>query len=803
MDSYQRFARAPEFRPRSVGNISQLAQQRAQQQQGDLQRFAGQLEQRSQDRIEDTRFVGQDLEALSNFSKTALNLLETNIKQTIKDKEIGAQFDSIYSPTIDVAEVEAIAEGEAQNSVAGAAANMADEQGEEVAAERIQVDLNRIGRGLENEKALLYNARDRYAAEIMQLVNSDQLQELYRVDPQKAIEVATKLFIEKYQLQNTTKANFVEILAPTIRSTNTYVAQNKISEQIKELKSERLAEADRDAARLFSAPDVQQSWNELTEKYVRNNNGINSYSAANARAAEYVLNAAGATGDTSLVEKVGGIFTKPGQKGTEIANTYNKLYMDALDLAQKTSKSNKLKKRAETITELAETLPGLPFEERAERINKAIQSLGNDFEGKQKIQDLYADLQANASNYYNFIQLQKEQVAGKLYTDQELLNRQNAGDLTERQVRSLRTQRDNISKPGREQAKNAARYISSTFKTNFSFNIGAQVDPSGVISAIQRYPVRPVTTKRANDIAKAFNDDLKYDLSQYALTLDYANLPPQEIRDKIQQRADEFYQKQTSQGGKYYLGGLFEQTGPSYITDDNKETFTQIKRAADYFGTVSGERDLSSNITNWSGDWNPSSGWKDLQGKYKKGDIVFDAFETESYLTKVSTGGVPADIAEFAQRNGTTAREFLDQHARYYGKPPVTRITGDNYRKLIPDLGEQKSGFPNQSKYEPVAAALIPIFITEGFTPQGAAMAAAYVRFSAYKQFEKDPKSDLIRNQTSVDFFTTKIPVDLLQLLTNPKITMKEIAYNLSTYGEFGYQDYVSLAKRLQRIVDY
>ena len=63
MDSYQRFARAPEFRPRSVGSSSDLARQRAQQQEADLRRFAGQLEQRSQNLIEDTRFVGQDLEA--------------------------------------------------------------------------------------------------------------------------------------------------------------------------------------------------------------------------------------------------------------------------------------------------------------------------------------------------------------------------------------------------------------------------------------------------------------------------------------------------------------------------------------------------------------------------------------------------------------------------------------------------------------------------------------------------------------------------------------------------------------------
>jgi hypothetical protein len=801
MDSYQRFALSPEFRPRSVSNVSQLLRQRASESQGDLSTFSGQIEQRNQNLIQDSQLAGRDLEALAQFSKTALDYVEKQFKRTIKDKEIGAQFASIYDPNIDVTEYQTILEGENQQRVAGAASNIADEQGDEVAAEQIQIDLNQIGRGLANEKALLYDARDRYAAEVLQIVNSEGLQNLYRTNPSAAIDVATKLFIEKYGLQNTTKANFVEILAPTIRSTNTYIAQNKVTEQIKELKAERLSDVDRKAFSLMSSSNPQQTWRELTERYVYENNGVNSFSAANARLAKLSLSAAASTGNVGFVEKVGGIFTKPGQAGTELMFTFPAEYSKALSDVTRQADVNRRNNRAAVITQLSNDLDGAPFEQRAGIIQKAIDSLKGDLPGQRQIRSMFQDIQADSTNAQRTAELQTQQAQGKLLDDRSINALVSSGEITPTQGNKLRTQRNGITQPGKKAVTASIRTVTSDFKNKLSLNTGLTVDPSGYLNLVGLKPSQtPIGAKRANTIANQFRSDLDARLSEFMLTLDYANMSPKEINDAILQEARTFYKEATGTGGLYELGGVFSFN--TYPKPDSEE-FTSVKRAADAFTGLPAERaDLPSGATDWSGDWSPSTGWRALEGKYKPGDILYSEFEAKNLLTEVSTKGVTdMDLVKFAQRNYTTVTALLNEHAAAYGEPFVTSLDKGNILKMIPP--QSTNGNPNEQKYEKTAAAAIPAFLAAGMTPQGAAMAAAYMRFNAQRLYldRKDP--DYFLKGTFVDDFMLALDEEALNLFTNPRVTLKDIAYNLSKFGQFGYQDYVPMAKRLLNFAGY
>ena len=139
------------------------------------------------------------------------------------------------------------------------------------------------------------DARSRYASDIMQIVNGKELAQLYVADPNAALDIATKIWIKNNNLQYTTKANFVGILGETIRNTKTYMAQNQTAEVLKQQKEQTLAENDRNAfnATVGMTPaNSSQKFNELSDQYLFQNNGIVTRSAANARAAEYIYKGA-------------------------------------------------------------------------------------------------------------------------------------------------------------------------------------------------------------------------------------------------------------------------------------------------------------------------------------------------------------------------------------------------------------------------------------------------------------------------------------------------------------------------------
>ena len=248
MAEYQRYAQDPKFQVETPITRGDALAAKVQSDIQKQQQFYNSNRIADQQRIEASRFVGQDLQALAPFAQSITKLMEDVAKQSFKDIEIGEQYASIYNGDLGLTEEQqALILGQAENEHYGKTANELEAAGFINEAEKVRNTEMRLAKGVTNERALLYDARARYASDITRLVNSPELSQLYQADPAQALQIATKIWIENNKLQFTTKANFVGILGETIRNTNSYMATNATTELIKAQKEQTLAENDRQA----------------------------------------------------------------------------------------------------------------------------------------------------------------------------------------------------------------------------------------------------------------------------------------------------------------------------------------------------------------------------------------------------------------------------------------------------------------------------------------------------------------------------------------------------------------------------
>ena len=85
------------------------------------------------------------------------------------------------------------------------------------------------------------------------IINDEQeLSRMFATDPGRAMELATKIFIEQNGLQYTTKRNFVDIMGGTIRNVIQNTTTSTMTQIIKEKLKLNLAENDGKAARVVS-----------------------------------------------------------------------------------------------------------------------------------------------------------------------------------------------------------------------------------------------------------------------------------------------------------------------------------------------------------------------------------------------------------------------------------------------------------------------------------------------------------------------------------------------------------------------
>lgn len=771
MAEFESFARVPGFNPRAVVDTAGQVREQVSRELQQAQAVVNSNRIVDQQRIEDSRFVGQDLQALAPFAKSLGDYLNKTFKQTLKDKEIGDQFDAIYNNTAIPEEYAALIISDQEEKYLAQQANDLEAEGKINEAEALRNQSLSVSRGVRNEKALLTDARSRYASDILQLVNGKELAALYNANPTEALAIATKIWIKNNNLQYTTKANFVGILGETIRNTNSYVAQNAVSERIKQEKEQTLAENDRQAFNLPAklTTDPTADFNELSDQYLFDNNGIVTRAAANQRAASMMFKGAESRGK-NYVDAVAGIPIKQGEPKTTIGSTYPTLYYESQKAATDEAYKKILAKRKEETVTLAAQLKDITdLNERRRLINESLGRLSGDPEGQAALRDKFDDVLETQDNFNNYRQLQDQLSQGKVFTPTEIQEAVSTGKITIKRGNELLSQLDKTMKPGKDAYSNTVTNSKSFFNETFARKLGFSVAPGGIIDFLN-IKGKVITKEKAKLIATQWNNALSAHLKQKMYELKYdGTQSPEDQRALLDKAAQEFYQKEVlSSSGRFYLGGLFAM--PDWAGDD-KQNYAGVQAAANQFGlSLPTRTPRTTGINNWSTDWNPASNnWQPLKDKYRAGDLVWTQQYTDSTVAGYRESGInDPELVRFASDMGVTPLQLITDQTVANKVAPLATL---NDKQLSIAVGAK----PNNIEKPQYKAAMwkgISPMLNAGFTAKG----SAYLMALTY-QLSRKNNIDYIREEN----FVQLLDQPLYQIFKNPYATDRQLGVAIQT----------------------
>ena len=360
------------------------------------------------------------------------------------------------------------------------------------------------------------------------------------------------------------------------------------------------------------------------------------------------------------------------------------------------------------------------------------------------------------------------------------------GDLTRALGDKLKRENANRLKPATERARATSKASTGRFRSLMAINTGASIDATGFLTYTSLgKDQQPIDSKLANSIVTSYNRDLDIYLKDRIQGINVTEYNPEQLDEMVSGWSSEYYKNEVmTAGGKYYLGGLFQQAGPvnPRSSDSDREQFYRVKGAARSFGQSSRPRETAG-VDNWSSSWNPNMGTADLKGKYEFGDIVFDQNEVEAAIERTKLEGITPDIGRIARGLGVSPRAFLDSQASAYGLE-----VGNNY------IGTAKKKFTDVNvkadnpEYWLQAAETVSYLIAEGYSPQGAAATAIALQYMARKDYEaKRPPGDflgnILRDQpkdylADTDWFAEaeRITAAEKDKVTNMSTTLKQLA---------------------------
>ena len=787
MAEYQRYAKEPSFQVQTPITRGDAAQAKAEENIRQQQSFYDSNRIADQQRIEASRFAGQDLMALAPFAESLVKQWEAIEKQSFKDRQIGEQYDSLFNLDLDLTpEQEALVLGSLENKYYGISANELEAAGRIEEAEFVRKNEMRLAAGVTNERAMLYNARARFASDITALVNSEQLSALYQEAPSEALAIATKIWIENNQLQYTTKTNFVDILGETIRNTNTYMATNATTERVKAEKAQRLVDNDRDAYN--SVLDIKpgnavERFQQMSQQYLEDNNGIVTQSAANFRAAKTMLDAASDLGP-DYVNVVLGAQIRPGEEKSSLGDTYPTLARTAKEDAIKKDSDKVLLKRKENLLQLGRDLEAAKTEEeRIKALDAALTRSKGDPEGRAAIQNNYA---AYASTDEQFSALQQDMNsldAGVTKTPQQVAADVANGRLSRAGGASYLSALNQKTKEGRTAVSAVNKTQGNLFAVNLARATGMTIDPNSGLAIIG--PPGLITRDNFNQIRQAYNLDLKNHLSQVMYTrLKFDGSQDSATQEGIlQEEADKFYQNNVVKaGGKYNFDNI-SQKG-SYLSGNLKEDdYALAKKQMELFGSSMTRRNASPTPTtsaapitgvgkNVAGQW--GTDYKALGDVYSSGDTIYTGDQTRDYLrTGINAGIQDRDLITFAQRRGVTPLQLINDSAAAYNEPLLENMKKEKATALFnPQTAKVSSPQYKQGLYR-----AMPAFLAAGYTPQGAAAAIAAMYQVALRE-----NKPLFNTIDYVAEFERRMDPNELLFYRSPRTTQRQLLPTLGNY---------------------
>lgn len=813
MAKFQSYVQVPGFAPRSVVNTAGQVRAQEAKRLDQIQKLFNSRRVTDQQAIEDTRFVGQDLIAAASFSKTLNEYIGEVGKQTAKDKQTGAMWDTLMSPEFrsDQFEQPFIDAGNTQNAVVGGAANELEAGGAPLDAEQLRKQYKGIGEGLTNERAQAQILKTKFPTLLTARVNSDELvkydgkmvpiSSLFgsgdadKVD--YALSYASTKILEENNAQFFTKDTLVQYLGETVPATIGYMGTNQLSQTIKQQKDERLADTKTTGYNMgvtSTADNATQNFQTLSQQLYDSNNGIVTRQGANRTAAEVLFNGA-ASVSLDQLRIVGKGLQVPGNDGTALKDTYPVEYAKAKELAIATQNKNDQQFYANLKDTTMKSVQGMQsMEEKLAEIERAAEKL----EERGMFTEAF-DLRQQAGKYVappeamaTFLSLQDKQAKGQAVTEAEIGQLLKSDQLTPDLAQKLRTQRGQVFKGSIDAGKDARQINVAQWTGRIKGQIEGSYNPiTGDWEGVNVNS--PISRNQLRGITKAYEKDLQAHLNRVALTID-PTLPESEKINQMNEAARSFYQEQVvDPNGKYYLGGLLDAERAKVI-DSSSPEHANIRNAANQFNAASSvapPAKITAGRTDYSDRWNPGMGiTAEIKDEYERGDRLYSPAEAVGIKNNAERGILDLNLIKAARALGLTPRQFADQQVEASSLDPINwdtarKATTSNIYDESPELiniGSKKQGSfdpkqqePGKEGYRIQAAVTISKLLGAGYSVQGASTLAAYfylvelgklkMGHSLYGFFDKDTAVTYMEGASGRAYYQN--PVQTYRNLTN------------------------------------
>ena len=722
MSEYQRAALDPTYAPlTSIDNWSKLKEFNAQK-DSEMRDYITQRRQNEQYRIEDTKFVGQDLEALSQFSATALKFAEEKFKQGFKDQETNAWVDDVLDnplpdptqpvTTESMAEDSAIAAGNNANSQVGPAVAELNKAGRPILAATL-AQSNKIGRGVTNERVLLQDSKGYLMSRVPAILNdANEMVDLGDGQgPQSitklALDPANSYTLTKYairkallerKLQFTTKRNFKEILGGTIENLVSNYSSNLVTKAIKgqqdddKLTLTQNATAWGFASRGKTKDELQLAFDSVLQNSQSLNTGM-TQGQQNQMVITSMI--AGLGKDGKAIAQLALVDIK---KGATVGQTFPTLIEQSIQNANKLQKAEDTALADEIGKKGYDKLQQLRAEgasiEELKRASLELQTQmgGYDLTTAQAYGNRYDALIINPIQETVFKDARTQIYGGKNYSEVQL---QSMGlEIAQiNNLMSIQSDTQTINK-----ISSVTSTLDSTLKGSVFLGAGIKVDPTTQYVISQNWLDSSVATNALN----AFSQARQKHLREFATSL--RGLPEQEQIDKLTAEARSFDATELGVGGKFRaLGTLRDLSSkPQTLTPELESTIQDSLR--DYASpnavySVRPTRAAPKNFTTSVKYGQPIppgiiSQYKQQTGVQGFNTKVLTYNETVNAVsTAKQTGVIPAEIVTMSESLGLPATTFLNQQASAYAVP--------GYTPTAPTAGAAKPKVPGFTNIQP------------------------------------------------------------------------------------------------------
>ena len=746
--NYQSFDDNTGYRPVSQPDLIPSLRANAQQAAAADRAYAQALAQNNQTRVNESKRVGEDLLALSAFSKKLTEVATQVYKQTEDDILVGELYDALMNPAYlesdEAQEEAAVVQQQSQTAdlAAGAVAE-AEQSGQPVVAAAIRTDANMSAQGFKGERAALMQAQTTYGPWMVAYTNSDAIitiggrqmtmrEAMASGNPaitSAAVAQARYEFIRSNGLAGASKRQFVRYMRGVMPNVDSQLTQNALTTAASGQRDEARSQLNGAAYTATQSTDgstasLQESWNQLSERYWQEG-GYATRGEANQAALEGMLAGMVARGDVEGIQALKDVLKVDGQEGTELRTQYGAL----LDQAERDAKSNRRGAQNDAKTDIIASMyeqladPNLTPAQRDVIIENAARQLeaSGNYEAARDLRQDRDDLTVDGSSQRNAAELSTRISAGEIVSTESLTQQLQLGNITPQQYTTLVGQLEATrgrQAPDNEFANDLVRRELRAFETDFLEAVGIKRDAGGRLIATTTGETVLVSAGDAERIVAQAEADLNL-----LVNAELARLGPgatdAEIRAATTQAIATWRQQEVmSEGGRYRIDDILDARRGSagrestFASNPNnqawRERFKPLLQpnAGAYVPPGYSERVDFTDRTSGNGWTSQNAG--EFSGL--RGDIAIPQETLNTYRDQYNAGEISPELQNLADTLGMSPLALLQQQSGAYGLRPLDPFTG---------AGANQSSVPSTGQLTMKQGA--ELIMTQGVPARGAA----------------------------------------------------------------------------------